>query len=172
MATASNAGAITKTGNAHLRRVLVEAAWTYQHRPNVQGPSAEEAAIAGSQRGSQADRLEGAAAAAQALHRADGPRQESQSGCDGARPRTAGLHVGHRRTYRSAIQIDQGGLTCDVRLDSSADDSRGPTKRRTLDENCAERSADPTRELSPRQLPTDHVHAVSTRAYQCDQSSR
>jgi transposase len=30
-------GAITKTGNAHLRRVLVEAAWSYQHRPNVQG---------------------------------------------------------------------------------------------------------------------------------------
>src|SRR6185312_7184760 len=30
----------------------------------------------------------------------------------------------------------------------------------------------PTRATSPRQLPTDHVHAVSTRAYQCDQSSR
>jgi transposase len=30
-------GAITKTGNAHLRRVLVEAAWSYQHRPQVQG---------------------------------------------------------------------------------------------------------------------------------------
>lgn len=30
-------GAITKSGNAHLRRVLVESAWTYQHRPNVQG---------------------------------------------------------------------------------------------------------------------------------------
>jgi transposase len=30
-------GPITKTGNAHLRRVLVESAWTYQHRPNVQG---------------------------------------------------------------------------------------------------------------------------------------
>jgi len=30
-------GAITKTGNAHLRRVLVESAWSYQHRPNVQG---------------------------------------------------------------------------------------------------------------------------------------
>ncbi len=29
--------AITKTGNAHLRRVLVEAAWAYQHRPNVTG---------------------------------------------------------------------------------------------------------------------------------------
>jgi transposase len=30
-------GAITKSGNAHLRRVLVEAAWAYRHRPNVQG---------------------------------------------------------------------------------------------------------------------------------------
>jgi hypothetical protein len=30
-------GAITKTGNAHLRRVVVEAAWAYQHRPNVTG---------------------------------------------------------------------------------------------------------------------------------------
>jgi transposase len=27
-------GAITKTGNAHLRRVLVEAAWAYRHRAN------------------------------------------------------------------------------------------------------------------------------------------
>lgn len=30
-------GSITKTGNGHLRRVLVEAAWAYQHRPNVTG---------------------------------------------------------------------------------------------------------------------------------------
>lgn len=28
-------GNITKTGNAHLRRVLVEAAWTYQQRPSL-----------------------------------------------------------------------------------------------------------------------------------------
>jgi transposase len=28
-------GAITKTGNAHLRRVIVEAAWAYRHRPSV-----------------------------------------------------------------------------------------------------------------------------------------
>jgi transposase len=27
----------TNTGNAHLRRVLVEAAWAYQHRPNITG---------------------------------------------------------------------------------------------------------------------------------------
>jgi transposase len=28
-------GHITKTGNRHVRRVLVEAAWTYRHRPSV-----------------------------------------------------------------------------------------------------------------------------------------
>jgi len=28
-------GAITKTGNAHLRRIIVEAAWAYRHRPAV-----------------------------------------------------------------------------------------------------------------------------------------
>ena len=28
-------GAITKTGNAHLRRIVVEAAWSYRHRPSI-----------------------------------------------------------------------------------------------------------------------------------------
>ena len=28
-------GSITKTGNAHLRRVVVEAAWAYRHRPSL-----------------------------------------------------------------------------------------------------------------------------------------
>lgn len=28
-------GAISKTGNAHLRRIVVEAAWSYRHRPTV-----------------------------------------------------------------------------------------------------------------------------------------
>ena len=30
-------GPITKTGNAHLRRIVVEAAWSYRHRPAI-GP--------------------------------------------------------------------------------------------------------------------------------------
>jgi transposase len=30
-------GKITRTGNAHLRRILVEAAWHYQHKPLLQG---------------------------------------------------------------------------------------------------------------------------------------
>jgi transposase len=31
-------GGITKTGNAHLRRIVIEAAWAYQHRPRI-GPA-------------------------------------------------------------------------------------------------------------------------------------
>jgi transposase len=31
-------GGITKTGNAHLRRIVVEAAWSYRHRPGI-GPT-------------------------------------------------------------------------------------------------------------------------------------
>jgi transposase len=30
-------GAITKTGNAHLRRVIIEAAWAYRHGPSATG---------------------------------------------------------------------------------------------------------------------------------------
>src|SRR3984885_9037429 len=30
-------GGITKTGNSHLRRVLIEAAWPYRHRPRIYG---------------------------------------------------------------------------------------------------------------------------------------
>jgi transposase len=32
-----NQGSITKTGNRHIRRVLVEAAWAYRHAPAVRG---------------------------------------------------------------------------------------------------------------------------------------
>ncbi|HTP29455.1 MAG TPA: transposase, partial [Anaeromyxobacteraceae bacterium] len=42
-------GGITKTGNAHLRHVVVEAGWAYRHRPAIggalkkrQGPLTEE----------------------------------------------------------------------------------------------------------------------------------
>ena len=35
-------GGITKTGNAHARRILVEASWSYRHRPAF-GPRAREA---------------------------------------------------------------------------------------------------------------------------------
>jgi transposase len=56
-------GAITKTGNAHLRRVLVEAAWHYRHRPFV------GAALRRRQHGAPAVIIAQAWTAQQRLHR-------------------------------------------------------------------------------------------------------
>lgn len=56
-------GGITKTGNAHLRRVLVESAWHYRHHPFV------SAAVRARQRGAPPTAIAGAWAAQQRLHR-------------------------------------------------------------------------------------------------------
>lgn len=56
-------GRITKTGNAHLRRVLVEAAWHYRHRPFV------GATLRRRQQGAPASVIAQAWAAQQRLHR-------------------------------------------------------------------------------------------------------
>jgi transposase len=56
-------GGITKTGNAHLRRVLVESAWHYRHHPFV------SATIRARQRGAPATAIASAWAAQQRLHR-------------------------------------------------------------------------------------------------------
>jgi transposase len=56
-------GGITKTGNAHLRRVLVEAAWHYRHHPFV------GAGLRARQSGAPADVIARAWAAQQRLYR-------------------------------------------------------------------------------------------------------
>src|SRR5438876_7958478 len=56
-------GGITKTGNAHLRRVLVESAWPYRHHPFV------SATLRARQRGAPADVIARAWTAQQRLHR-------------------------------------------------------------------------------------------------------
>src|SRR5215472_6445417 len=116
--------------------------------------------------------MEGSATPAQEVCRTDGTRKNERSGDDRAGEGTARLPLGHRRICRKAVPSGASGLIDYGLPASSADKSRGPTKRRTLDENYAVRFPNPTRALSPRQLPTDHDPAVSTRAYQCDQSSR
>jgi len=55
-------GSITKAGNAHLRRVLVEAAWAYRHRPAVRGK------LAGRQEGLPPELLAYSWKAQQRLH--------------------------------------------------------------------------------------------------------
>jgi transposase len=56
-------GGITKTGNAHLRRVLVESAWHYRHHPFV------SVTLRTRQRGAPADVIARAWTAQQRLHR-------------------------------------------------------------------------------------------------------
>jgi transposase len=56
-------GGITKTGNAHLRRVLIEAAWHYRH------PARVGKALRARQQGAPADAVTRAWAAQQRLHR-------------------------------------------------------------------------------------------------------
>jgi len=56
-------GAITKTGNAHLRRVLVEAAWHYRHHPFI------SEALRRRQQGAPTDVVAHAWTAQQRLHR-------------------------------------------------------------------------------------------------------
>ena len=89
-------GGITKTGNGHLRRVLVEAAWAYQHRPNVIGFLArrqKDLAIS-----EEVKKI--AWKAQQRLHKRykahGGARQEQEPDRDGARTGTARVHLGHR----------------------------------------------------------------------------
>lgn len=56
-------GAITKTGNAHLRRVLVEAAWHYRHHPFIGDR------LRARQQGAPPAAIAGAWTAQQRLHR-------------------------------------------------------------------------------------------------------
>ena len=58
-------GRITRTGNALVRRLLVETAWHYQHRPSV--GVALDAAAQGTAGARDCDRGQGAAAAVSAL---------------------------------------------------------------------------------------------------------
>jgi transposase len=55
-------GGVTKTGNAHLRRIIVEAAWSYRHRPAV------GATLRGRQAGASAAVIGTAWKAQQRLH--------------------------------------------------------------------------------------------------------
>ena len=84
-------GSITKAGNAHLRRVLIEAAWAYRHRPAVRGK------LAVRQQGLPPELarllLEGAAAAPRDLREAGRAARCEQGGGRG-RARALRLRLG------------------------------------------------------------------------------
>lgn len=106
-------GGITKTGNAHLRRVMVEASWAYRHKPWIggwlakrqQGLDEETKAIAWKAQWRLTTRYQKTRCAG----------QEQTADRHGHRTRVAGLHLGDCRTHRSAADGKCGG--CD-RFDS------------------------------------------------------
>ena len=103
-------GGITKTGNAHLRRVVVEAAWAYRHRPNVGGTLRKRQELVSE------EVREIAWKAQHRLHHAlsevDGTGQGKGEGCDRDRTRAIGFYLGHWGKSRSCAEGDRtaGGM--------------------------------------------------------------
>jgi transposase len=101
-------GSITKTGNAHLRRIVVEAAWSYRHRPAT-GPRLRKR---------QEEVPEPireiawkAAPITQAIREAIGGRKRAEKDHHRSGARTVGLHLGHRGQDRNVRQAADDGLT-------------------------------------------------------------
>ena len=84
-------GGITKTGNAHLRRVLVEAAWHYRHRPAI---GLRLRARQAPRRPQRFASLERAASAARPLSTPARARQVTTARDHGGRARIVSLRVG------------------------------------------------------------------------------
>ena len=86
-------GSITKTGNTHARRALVEGAWAYRYPAKVSRHlhlRLEKLPTA-----IQAHQLESASPALHTVSPVDGHRQTCQSGRCGHCPGMKCLHVGH-----------------------------------------------------------------------------
>jgi len=152
-------GSISKVGNSHVRRLLVEAAWHSRRRPKV----GYELRPPPTRPGRRRDRAVLALPAAPLpTLAADGrPRQATPEDRRRLRPRTRRLRLGDR--HRPATQerlIQPLGLQQRMR----------PTTRRTLASSMRHRDA-VTRDLRPRQLPTDTSHAVPTGECQSDPPS-
>ncbi len=154
---------LIKTGNAHLRRVLVESAWTYQHRPNVQGRVLRRAKkrwrSAMKPNESRGKRNSGCIQrSSQPSGRLRGKAWRERS-IDCARQGTSRLYVGHRRTNRKPqLKQTEGGLrlcysgTTAV-LITAEGIRKGEPSRRIVRYGFRTQP----RVISPRQLPTDHA---------------
>ena len=141
----------------------------------------------------QGDLLEGATSSAQALLQTGGGRQGPEKDHHRSRARAARLHLGHRDQGGSCSQAADSGLTKSKNKGKSKNfpkNERTKTNRRMNNATQFEHRASSsrsmhvgessahlcdrlsrTRDVSQRQLPTDHDYAVPTREYQTDQSS-
>ena len=85
-------GRITRTGNALVRRLLVETAWHYQHRPGV--GVALDAAPEGTSRARHRDRRQSAAATVSTIPTLGGTTQARAEDCGRDRARAGRLPLG------------------------------------------------------------------------------
>ena len=127
-------GGITKTGNAHLRRIVIEAAWAYRHRP----------AVGGALRKRQATLSEEVKAigwkAQLRLHaryrRLLGRGKCPAAGRHGGGPRALGLHLGdrdHRGARTADAASDRRVAHRREKQKAATMAAEGHTERRTLE---------------------------------------
>ena len=124
-------GAITKTGNAHLRRVIVEAAWQLINSGPGWAVPLETSGRA--ERRSERDRLEGPASIACSLPKTAGPRKEQTADRKGGGARAARIRLGHRSERRNrnartetsrslgVSQRTRGGRQCGCAAESNTE---------------------------------------------------
>jgi len=141
-------GGITKSGNAHLRRIVVESAWSYRHRPAI---------------------------GARLRRRQEGLPAEMPSGSRPKRPASnKWRHEGNRKNKSKDFPNKEKAKTNQpmnnvIQIEDRVSRSRSKHEGESSASLCDRLSR--TREISQRQLPTDHDYAVPTREYQLDQSS-
>ena len=149
-------GHITKTGNRHARRLLVEAAWHYRHRtpPPARRPASPTHAP-GRPRSACTTATATSPSAASARPSPPSPSPASSPASSGPRMTDQPTRARQLRRRLNPRHPCWGRAT-------------GATARRTLDSFYAI----PTRDPSARQLTTGHCPAVPTRASQSDSRPR
>ena len=156
-------GSITKTGSAHARRLLVEAAWHYRPRPNL--GKALDRAPGRSAPGSGRDRVDRAEAAAPHLDPPRSPWQAPDDHRGRGRPRARRVRVGDHpnRVNRGTTPPHPVGWV-------GGGPARAGNPRLTYEQPAHGRPRSMLDSGSPRR--TMVLRHPQTRAYQSDRASR
>ncbi len=162
-------GGITKAGNSHARRALVEGAWAYRYPAKVSRHL--QLRLEKLPADDPGDRLEGAGASVQTVSSTDRPRQARQPSGGGDRPRDGRFRLGDR-PHRAAGPLT-GPLDrpesrhVDHDLEPSA--ARGPGIGAIFDRRYEATTLAPRAKQAPRRTP---VRWYPIHGYQHDRPSQ